>query len=573
MTAPSSPPGVADWRNGLRPTVGGQPVVLDENEYARSVAGTGALVLLGADYSLRLLREGRPLWVRPLHAPAWAVNLSGDGRLAVAALGDGTLRWYRAEDGAELAALFATEDGRWIAWTSEGYFDHGPGSEDLVGYHLNRGRAGTPEFVRSGQIHRTFFRPDLVADKLRGNDLAAEVARTGVASSLVKSRAPPRVKLLAWCVRGQCTDAPASSASAGQPPEIAVDTAEVALRVGIEGEADAAPGRVVLKRNSAVVPTRSVALQEKGAARVEEQTIVLEPGANRVSISAYDAQGSVETGTPVQLVFRYSAPQAGLPTLHVLSIGINRYRSTEVPALANAVNDARGMAELMTRVRQNLFGEVRVTVLTDEAATLESIRRALEQIAATARAEDVVLLFLAGHGITDQGRYYFLPYDVAGVTLEAIAASGLDQTELANRIASLPTSRAAVLIDTCYAGTFAAPDAVMRQARDRTWVGALGFNTGRFVLAGTTNDEEALDGIGNHGVFTAVILDGLRGMADQPPKGNRDGRVDVVELKRYAEARVPEEATKIAPTHAQRAMGFFAGSEFFDLSATTPAAQ
>jgi hypothetical protein len=72
--------------------------------------------------------------------------------------------------------------------------------------------------------------------------------------------------------------------------------------------------------------------------------------------------------------------------------------------------------------------------------------------------------------------------------------------------------------------------------------------------------------VSGHGVFTAVVLDGLKGKADVAARGNQDGRVDVVELTRYAEEHVPEEAGKIAPTHAQRVTGFFAGSDFFDLS-------
>jgi uncharacterized caspase-like protein len=181
-----------------------------------------------------------------------------------------------------------------------------------------------------------------------------------------------------------------------------------------------------------------------------------------------------------------------------------------------------------------------------------------------------VLLFVAGHGLVHDGRYHFLPHDVGGATLEAVLAGGLGQTELAERIGALPTARTAVLIDTCYAGAFAARDTLLRQSRDRSWVGALGFNTGRYVLAGTSSEQEALDGIEGHGVFTAVVLEALRGLADREGKGNRDGRVDVVELTRYAETRVPEEARRLAPTHAQRATGFFAGSDFFELSAPAP---
>ena len=53
-----------------------------------------------------------------------------DGRLAVAALGDGTIRWYRADNSQELLALMVTEDTqRWVTFMPSGYYAAGPGSE------------------------------------------------------------------------------------------------------------------------------------------------------------------------------------------------------------------------------------------------------------------------------------------------------------------------------------------------------------------------------------------------------------------------------------------------------------
>ncbi len=37
---------------------------------------------------------------------AWHVNITADGRLIVAAFGDGTIRWSRVSDGQEVLALF-----------------------------------------------------------------------------------------------------------------------------------------------------------------------------------------------------------------------------------------------------------------------------------------------------------------------------------------------------------------------------------------------------------------------------------------------------------------------------------
>jgi hypothetical protein len=46
---------------------------------------------------------------------------SGDGRLVVAAYGDGTIRWHRVDDGRELLALSVLADKQnWVAWCCNG---------------------------------------------------------------------------------------------------------------------------------------------------------------------------------------------------------------------------------------------------------------------------------------------------------------------------------------------------------------------------------------------------------------------------------------------------------------------
>ena len=201
---------------------------------------------------------------------------------------------------------------------------------------------------------------------------------------------------------------------------------------------------------------------------------------------------------------------------------------------------------------------------------MAKIKQALIQVGKTAKPNDLVVLFLAGHGISIEGRYYFLPYDakLEGNNLkEQIKATALTQKNLSELLSALPTSRVAVLIDSCNSGAFAVLGSVMQHSsQDRAWTGSLAQNTGRFVLAGTSNDQEALDGINGHGVFTAVLLDGLNGKADQELGGNHDKRINIAELLAYTRQRVPEAAHKISPSHDQNVSGFFAGSEFFDLT-------
>ena len=71
----------------------------------------------------------------------WAVNISGDGHVLVAAFGNGAIRWYRVSDGTRLFTFYPDGDRqRWVLWTPSGYYDASPGGEDLVGWHVNRGK-------------------------------------------------------------------------------------------------------------------------------------------------------------------------------------------------------------------------------------------------------------------------------------------------------------------------------------------------------------------------------------------------------------------------------------------------
>src|SRR5262249_15852336 len=114
---------VTDWRNNSRPRLNGAALPLDANEKSESAAVQGDWVLLGTDYC-RGGYKGRQLaWRTELPAPAWMVNLSADGRLAIVGVGDGTIRWFRLSDGVELLSLFAEPEGaRWVSWTPEGFF-------------------------------------------------------------------------------------------------------------------------------------------------------------------------------------------------------------------------------------------------------------------------------------------------------------------------------------------------------------------------------------------------------------------------------------------------------------------
>jgi WD40 repeat protein len=134
---------IEHWVNESHPTLGSRPLVLNAYETSRSLAihPSGDRFVLGADWSLRAFKaDGTVLWSRPAPDAVWAVNISGDGRLVVAAYGDGTIRWHRMSDGVELLAFMPLPDRtNWVAWTPEGFYAATPGAHGILRWHVNHG--------------------------------------------------------------------------------------------------------------------------------------------------------------------------------------------------------------------------------------------------------------------------------------------------------------------------------------------------------------------------------------------------------------------------------------------------
>jgi hypothetical protein len=79
---------VTDWRDGYTPKLDGTPLKLEQYEMSRSLALAldRSAFVLGADISLRLFdRNGTERWRVATPGVPWAVNISADAKLAVAA--------------------------------------------------------------------------------------------------------------------------------------------------------------------------------------------------------------------------------------------------------------------------------------------------------------------------------------------------------------------------------------------------------------------------------------------------------------------------------------------------------
>jgi peptidoglycan/xylan/chitin deacetylase (PgdA/CDA1 family)/uncharacterized caspase-like protein len=231
-------------------------------------------------------------------------------------------------------------------------------------------------------------------------------------------------------------------------------------------------------------------------------------------------------------------------------IGIDKY--TSWPKLQYAVNDAKGVKELL--IRKYRFKPENIITLFDEQATRERILSVLgDDMGNTERVkkEDRVFVFFAGHGVTRKlpsGRDlgYIVPVDA---DLQNYQGKAISMTNFQDISEAIPAKHLFYVMDSCYSGL-----ALTRGAAGRSdnFLREVSRRMARQMLTAGGADEQVADnGPHGHSVFTWTLLQGLEGQADL----NNDGAITASELASYIGPAVSG-ISKQTP-----AFGSLAGSE------------
>jgi WD40 repeat protein len=516
---------VQGWFNDEHPRLNGRALALDAYEYARAVDVRNGRVLLGADRSLRLSNaEGQALWPRPvpLTDGAWRVVQSPDGRLAIAALGDGTIRWYRASDGTELLALFIHSDGkRWVAFTPGGYYAASPGGEDLIGWQVNNGQARAADWFPVSRFRQRFYRPDVIGLVLQTLDEAQAVQRANGAHNGT-ARLVPAVATLQQAV----LDARPPVVTIISPREgtIRLDSDAAALEVEVRSPTGRPITRVEARLNGRPAPGAQIGEGQPMDAAPNEAAqrrhiVVPVPADEQATLQIIawsddrpsEAASVAVLGRPAPA--EWPAAPGPKPHMWVLLAGVSAYSDPELQ-LRFAAKDAKDLAAALKKQANGIYGEVNIEVLADAKVTREAILQALGRLQRSTGPNDLVIMFLAGHGVANAADYYFLPFD-AGHEDEgnSWAIKGISGSVLREALGSIG-ARMVVFLDTCYAGAAAQPDNFKLSnefSSPETGVAFFGATSAR-------QEAQELESLHN-GVFTRALLDVLDGDAGRPSGG------------------------------------------------------
>ena len=228
--------------------------------------------------------------------------------------------------------------------------------------------------------------------------------------------------------------------------------------------------------------------------------------------------------------------QQAAPALHVLSVGVSHYRDKALEkGVRFAAADAETMGRLFLKQGQRLYRTVNARILTDHQATGKGIHEALEALAGQVAAQDVFVLYLAGHGASFDRDYHFIPWDAVYSSATALRERSVSNQQFRDLLAKIPATKTVILLDTCSSGGFGRQEG-RGEVSEKDAIDRLSRLTGRAMIAATADEKMAIEGEGGHGAFTYALLEGLRGKADR----NNNGTIEVRELADYVEELLPQ---------------------------------
>ncbi len=455
-----------------------------------------------------------------------AAAFSPDSKYVCTCSADWTTRLWEAATGKEMVQLLIFTDDSWAVVDPEGRYDASNGG-DIEGLHWVVGN----EPIALSQLKARYYEPGLLAKKLGFNK---EPLRR--VDAFVDPKLYPDLQL--------------------------AEPTKDHLRLGITlTNRGGGIGRVVVLINGKELSADARAPKaDANAAKLELEVNLandprLVPGQeNVIEVHAYNAEGYLRSRGMRRVFTPPGKADPAPPELWLVVAGVSDYRGG-VLNLRYAAKDADDFAEAARIAGERLFGadKLHLCVLTTtqkEAQNQPSranLAAALQQ-AQKAKSGDVLVVYLAGHGVNyggQDGDFYYLCCDAADANLadgEVRKQVALSSNELTELLKLNPAQKQVLVLDTCASGKLIEK---LTEKRDvpSSQVRALELvkdRTGMYILAGCASDAVSYEATRfAQGVLTYSLLLGMRGAA------LKEDRVEVGRLFEFAADKVPELARDI----------------------------
>jgi caspase domain-containing protein len=406
-------------------------------------------------------------------------------------------------DDAPLVTMFAEGKDDWLAITPAGFFS--ASSADFV--NVVRGL----EVYSVAQVYDSLYRPDLVQEALKGDPEGKykDAASKLNLATILDSGPAPQIKEQA-------------------KTELISDAAKVSVRLTDTG--GGIGDKVVWRVNGVTqgaVQTKDAQTTVGDGYRIVSQTLQVDASRrNVIEITAYNGKGLL-AALPYHLeIDKFGETTTERPRMFIVAVGVSNYARTDW-SLQYAAVDAKAIGDRLRDVAKPLYAEPKVVPVLEGDATAKGIEAAINSIAGEVKPSDVFVLYVAGHGHSIAGAYYFLPQDLTFDNGRTIENGAISQDMLQAWLAKIPAQKSILILDTCESASAIRGDVEQETAIDR-----LQHATGRSVI--TAASDAAHEGYEGHGLLTGTILDALTKSA-----GGSD-EVSLQQVADYAYQQVPE---------------------------------
>jgi WD40 repeat protein len=463
---------------------------------------------------------------------------SPDGKQIVSGSDDGTVRLWDVAAGKEIVQLVSftgtdsalasatrgltveTEaaassiDSEWLAITPDGYYQASPRGDRYINVRVGNTVTGIDAY------RSVLYNPDVVQARLQGRPDPA--SKASVAIQQAAAFLPPEIALQSDATTTNTATANLSVVITDRNQPIQNIKIMVNGRLLGRDELSALTGATGLEAGRA-----SLTVTGSQKTLNFRLPLALDPGPNRVEVAAFN--GYAENRRYIDIARNAPAGEKPpLPGLWILAVGVNKYQDSRIRSLNYCANDAREIIALFKQQEGRRYTKVSSLLIADgeaQAPTAANIRGGLKFLE-QAGPRDVILLFLAGHGISEGGAFYFLPGDATlradGKSVDTDTARTIPGSEI-TAVLEAPGNRL-VFIDACQSGGVDS-DRMVRSLMDTN---AFVFTSSR----GTELSQERPEF--GHGVFTYSILQQMR-------RGRRAGQegLGMLQLSGDVQIEVP----------------------------------
>ncbi len=503
-------------------------------------------------------------------------TLINDDQFVISWSEDRSCKIWDATTGKELLTLFWVNEKDWVVIAPNGLFDASPGMMDFLYYTVEN------EIIELEQLKARYYEPGLLPKTLAYSEERIRQVDQLDVLPLYPEIVNPQIKnnTLSFQLK-------ARNGGVGQ------------TSVFINGK------EVIQDANP----------PQDNAQRATDIDIDLDPfnnyflstpnSTNIISIRTYNEAGWLKSQA-LDIEYKLSAPntkgrassssdeswKADLdPKLYVISVGTSNYTGSTLD-LKYADQDATMIAKAMNYVGGALFSSgdslevhclstanatatgLEETDVIWEFAEKKNIEATFKSIKEKAKAEDVIVVYMSGHGVTygsaEQAQFYYLTQGIASEDLSDPSireAYTISSEELTAWINDIPALKQVLIIDACNSGKVVESMTSGSKALNSGQIRALDRmkdRTGMFILSGSASDKVSYEASEyGQGLLTYALLQGMLGVATRKDATGND-MVDVMELFQHARNSVPELAASIRGIQTPM-LGFPSQGASFDI--------